>query len=105
MIGILTSMGSSNNSLSRIFIYQGIEILLTGMIPANILFFIISVIQNSYGFLKLNPDDYYVETIPFFVDPYYIISLNFIFILISFIVLSITFVSITRFTPKLNINS
>jgi lipoprotein-releasing system permease protein len=105
MIGILTSMGSTNNSLSRIFIYQGIEIVLTGMIPANILFFTISIIQNSYGFLKLNPNDYYVETIPFFLEPYYIISLNLIFILISFIVLSITFVSITRFTPKLNINS
>ena len=105
MIGILTSMGSTNNSLSRIFIYQGIEIVLTGMIPANILFFTISVIQNSYGFLKLNPNDYYVETIPFFLEPYYIISLNLIFILISFIVLSITFVSITRFAPKLNINS
>lgn len=105
MIGILTSMGSTNNSLSRIFIYQGIEIVLTGMIPANILFFTISVIQNSYGFLKLNPNDYYVETIPFFLEPYYIISLNLIFILISVTVLSITFVSITRFTPKLNINS
>ena len=105
MIGILTSMGSTNNSLSRIFIYQGIEIVLTGMIPANILFFTISVIQNSYGFLKLNPNDYYVETIPFFLEPYYIISLNLIFILISIIVLSITFVSITRFAPKLNINS
>ena len=105
MIGILTSMGSTNNSLSRIFIYQGIEIVLTGMIPANILFFTISVIQNSYGFLKLNPNDYYVESIPFFLEPYYIISLNLIFILISFIILSITFVSITRFTPKLNINS
>ena len=105
MIGILTSMGSTNNSLSRIFIYQGIEIVLRGMIPANILFFTISVIQNSYGFLKLNPNDYYVETVPFFLEPYYIISLNLIFILISITVLSITFVSITRFTPKLNINS
>ena len=72
MIGILTSMGSTNNSLSRIFIYQGIEIMLTGMSPANILFFTISVIQNSYGFLKLNPNDYYVETIPFFLEPYYL---------------------------------
>ena len=74
MIGILTSMGSTNNSLSRIFIYQGIEIILTGMIPANILFFTISAIQNSFGFLKLNPDDYYVESIPFILDPLYIIS-------------------------------
>jgi hypothetical protein len=35
----------------------------------------------------------------------FIISLNLIFVLISFVVLSITFVSITKFTPKLNINS
>ena len=105
MIGIMTAMGSTNQSLSRIFIYQGIEIILKGMIPANILFLLISVIQNAYGFIKLNSDDYYVESIPFMLESSYIISLNFIFILISFIILSITFVSITRFTPKLNINS
>ena len=94
MIGILSSMGSTNKSLSKIFLYQGFEIILKGMLPANILFLTISIIQNSYGLIKLNPDDYYVETIPFILEPYYIISLNFIFILISIIVLSITFVSI-----------
>ena len=105
MIGIMTSMGSSNKLLSKIFIYQGIEIILKGMIPANILFLSVSIIQNSYGFIKLNPIDYYVESIPFILEPMFIISLNLIFALISFIVLSITFVSITKFTPKLNINS
>ena len=105
MIGIMSSMGSTNKSLSKIFIYQGIEIILKGMIPANILFLSVSIIQNSYGFIKLNPIDYYVESIPFILEPMFIISLNLIFALISFIVLSITFVSITKFTPKLNINS
>ncbi|OUX21608.1 MAG: hypothetical protein CBE15_09600, partial [Euryarchaeota archaeon TMED255] len=87
-----------------IFLYQGIEIILKGMIPANILFFILSITQNRYRLIKLNPDDYYVESIPFVLEPFYIISLNLIFIIISFIILSITFVSITRLTPKLNIN-
>lgn len=105
MIGIMSSMGSTNKSLSKIFIYQGIEIILKGMIPANILFLSVSIIQNSYGFIKLNPSDYYVESIPFILEPMFIISLNLIFVFISFIVLSITFVSITKFTPKLNINS
>jgi lipoprotein-releasing system permease protein len=105
MIGIMSSMGSTNKSLSKIFIYQGIEIILKGMIPANILFLSVSIIQNSYGFIKLNPSDYYVESIPFILEPLFIISLNLIFVVISFIVLSITFVSITKFTPKLNINS
>ena len=105
MIGIMSSMGSTNKSLSKIFIYQGIEIILKGMIPANILFLSVSIIQNSYGFIKLNPSDYYVESIPFILEPMFIISLNLIFAVISFIVLSITFVSITKFTPKFNINS
>ena len=105
MIGIMTSMGSTNKSLSKIFVYQGIEIILKGMIPANIIFLSVSIIQNTYGFIKLNPSDYYVESIPFILEPTYIILLNLIFAIISFIILSITFVSITKFTPKLNINS
>jgi len=105
MIGIMTSMGSSNKLLSKIFIYQGIEIILKGMIPANVLFLSLSIIQNSYGLIKLNPSDYYIESIPFILEPMFIILLNLIFAIISFIVLSITFVSITKFTPKLNINS
>ena len=105
MIGIMTSMGSTNKSLSKIFVYQGIEIILKGMIPANIIFLSVSIIQNTYGFIKLNPSDYYVESIPFILEPTYIILLNLIFAIISFIVLSITFVSITKFNPKLNINS
>jgi lipoprotein-releasing system permease protein len=105
MIGIMTSMGSSNKLLSKIFIYQGIEIILKGMIPANVLFLSLSIIQNSYGLIKLNPSDYYIESIPFILEPMFIILLNVIFVIISFIVLSITFVSITKFTPKLNINS
>ena len=105
MIGIMTSMGSSNKLLSKIFIYQGIEIILKGMIPANVLFLSLSIIQNNYGLIKLNPSDYYIESIPFILEPMFIILLNLIFAIISFIVLSITFVSITKFTPKLNINS
>ena len=57
------------------------------MIPANILFLLVSIIQNSYGFIKLNPSDYYVESIPFILEPMFIISLNLTFALISFIVL------------------
>ena len=49
MIGIMTSMGSTNKSLSKIFVYQGIEIILKGMIPANIIFLSVSIIQNTYG--------------------------------------------------------
>ena len=105
MIGILSSLGASEASLSKIFIYQGINIILKGTIPANILFIIISIIQNKFKLIKLNPNDYYMDSIPFIIDPVYIILLNFIFIIMTTIILSFTFASVTRFSPIKNINS
>ena len=105
MIGILSSLGANEASLSKIFIYQGINIILKGMIPANIFFIIISIIQNKFKLIKLNPNDYYMDSVPFIIDPIYIILLNFIFILMTTIILSYTFVSITKFSPIKNINS
>ena len=105
MIGILSSLGAKENSLSKIFIYQGINIVLKGMIPANIVFLIISIIQNKFKLIKLNPNDYYIDSIPFILDPVYIISLNSIFIVITSIILSLTFVSVIKYSPIKNINS
>ena len=47
MIGILSSLGAKENSLSKIFIYQGINIILKGMIPANIFFMIYKKYKKS----------------------------------------------------------
>ncbi len=105
MIGIMSSMGADNKLLGKVFVYQGIDILLRGIIPGNILFIIVSFVQNNYNILKLNPNDYYVDSIPFIVDPIYIISLNLIFVIIGTIILFVTFSSITRFVPTININT
>ena len=105
MIGIMSSMGADNKLLGKVFVYQGIDILLKGIIPGNILFIIVSFVQNNYNILKLNPNDYYVDSIPFIVDPIYIISLNLIFAAIGIIILFVTFSSITRFVPTININT
>ena len=105
MIGIISSMGADNKLLGKVFVYQGIDILLKGIIPGNILFIIVSFVQNNYNILKLNPNDYYVDSIPFIVDPLYIISLNLIFAAIGIIILFVTFSSITRFVPTININT
>ena len=98
-------MGASNKLLGKVFFYQGIDILLRGIIPGNILFIIVSLVQNKYKMFSLDPNDYYVDSIPFKIDISYIISLNSIFILIGIVILFITFSSITKFVPTININS
>jgi lipoprotein-releasing system permease protein len=56
VIGIMTSLGANEATLRKIFIYQGVNIILKGMIPANISFLIIAIIQNKLDVIKLNPD-------------------------------------------------
>ena len=75
------------------------------MIPGNTFFIIISIIQNKFKLIKLNPNDYYVDSIPFIIEPVYIILLNLIFIIMTTIILSFTFASVTKFSPIININS
>ena len=105
IIGILSSLGGDNKLLGKVFLYQGIDILIRGIIPGNVLFFIISYMQNKYKILGLNPNDYYVDSVPFLIDITYIISLNLFFVIIGTIILFATFSSITRFVPTININS
>ncbi len=105
MVGIMTSVGANESSIRKIFIYQGINIIFKGMIPANIIFLILSILQNKLKIIKLNPNDYYIDSIQFFIEPVYILLLNFIFILIAIIALLFTFVSVSKFTPIININS
>ncbi len=100
MIGLLKSIGANNILVRKIFLYKGAEIIIKGLLYGNIIFFTIAFIQKKFNIIKLNPNDYYLETLPFYIDPIYIISLNFLFITISIFVLWFTFSIISKISPS-----
>ena len=105
MIGLLKSIGANNILVRKIFLYKGAEIIIKGLLYGNIIFFSIAFIQKKFNIIKLNSEDYYVETLPFYIDPIYIISLNFLFITISIFVLWFTFSIISKISPSKIINT
>ena len=105
MIGILKSMGANNNLIRKIFLYKGAEIIIKGLLFGNIIFFIIVFIQKKFNIIKLNSEDYYVDTLPFYLDSFYIIGLNALFICVSIFVLWITFSIISKISPLKIINT
>ena len=105
MIGILKSMGANNNLIRKIFLYKGAEIIIKGSLFGNIIFFIIVFIQKKFNIIKLNSEDYYVDTLPFYLDSFYIIGLNALFICVSIFVLWFTFSIISKISPSKIINS
>ena len=105
MIGLLKSMGANNNLVRKIFLYKGAEIIIKGLFYGNIIFFTIVFIQKEFSIIKLNPEDYYVDILPFYMDSLFIFSLNSLFVFTSIIVLWLTFSIIARISPSKIINS
>ncbi|MFL2628154.1 MAG: ABC transporter permease [Candidatus Marisimplicoccus sp.] len=104
MIGILKSMGANNNLIRKIFLYKGAEIITKGLLYGNIIFFTVVFIQKKFNIIKLNSEDYYVDTLPFYIDSLYIMRLNALFITISIFVLWFTFSIISKISPSKIIN-
>ena len=105
MIGVLKSMGADNNLIRKIFLYKGAEIVIKGLIIGNIIFFTIVFVQKKFNIIKLNSEDYYVDILPFYLDSFFIVGLNVLFICISIFVLWFTFSIISKISPSKIINT
>jgi len=64
MIGILKAMGSSDNSIRKIFIYNASYLIIHGLIWGNILGIGLALLQNKFKFLKLPQEAYFIDTVP-----------------------------------------
>ncbi|MCL2073538.1 MAG: ABC transporter permease [Marinilabiliaceae bacterium] len=76
MIGILKSVGTSNWTLRKIFLRLSTEIVLRGIIMGNLLGIAICIIQSKFGIISLDPTNYFIETVPIFVNPLHLVLLN-----------------------------
>jgi lipoprotein-releasing system permease protein len=63
-IGILKSMGATNQSIMRIFVYQGAFVGISGTFIGGLLGFILTFLQDRYRFISLPPDIYFISALP-----------------------------------------
>ncbi len=63
MIGILKSLGSTNNSIRKIFVYQSLYISGIGIAMGVGLALLLGAIQQYYPIVKLDPKVYYVSSV------------------------------------------
>jgi lipoprotein-releasing system permease protein len=99
MIGILKSMGSNNWSVRKIFLYNAFYLILRGLLWGNIIGIAILLIQQQFGIVQLNPENYYVNQAPVYLNWIYILLLNLLTVSICFIVLLIPSYIITKISP------
>lgn len=76
MIGILRALGMSGFRVQKIFLYQASFIIFLGMTFGNIVGTGFCMLQSQYGFLKLDPENYYVSEVPILLNADHLILLN-----------------------------
>ncbi len=76
MIGTLKSIGASNRTIVRIFLYNGLFLILKGMLWGNCIAFALLLLQKYFHFIPLNPSAYYVSEVPVHFDFVHILVLN-----------------------------
>jgi len=99
MIGILKSMGANNWAVRKIFLYNAFYLISKGLFWGNLIGVGMLLIQQNFGVIKLNPENYYVNEAPVFIDFGYIFLLNMGTILICLLILLIPSYIITKISP------
>lgn len=99
MIGILKAIGANNWSIRKVFLYNASYLILRGLFWGNLIGVSILLIQQYFGVVKLNPENYYVNEAPVYINLVYILLLNALTIGVCFLVLLIPSYIITKISP------
>lgn len=64
MIGVLKSLGADNTTIRRVFLWFAVFLIGKGMLWGNAIGLAFYFVQKTFGVFKLDPDTYYMDTVP-----------------------------------------
>ncbi len=99
MIGILKALGSTNTSIRKVFLYNAGYLILRGLFWGNLIGLTLLLVQKYTGIITLDPESYYVNTVPIYLDFGYILALNVGTLLLCLTMLLIPSVVISKISP------
>lgn len=99
MIGIMKAIGANNWSIRKMFLYNASYLIYRGLLWGNLIGVAILLIQKYFGVVELNPENYYVNEAPVYINVFYILLLNVLTVGVCFVVLLIPSYIITKITP------
>ena len=100
MIGILKSLGSSNWSIRKIFLYNAAYLIGVGLLWGNIIGIAFIWAQHTFGFLKFpNPEQYHTAIIPTHIEVWHVLALNVGTLVLCVLMLLLPSYIITRISP------
>ncbi len=102
-VGVLKALGSTNWNIRKIFIYNASYLIIKGLFYGNIIGLSLIFVQKYFKVIQLNPENYYVDTVPVSLDIYSILFLNVGTLFLCFLMLIIPSFIITKIAPSKSI--
>ena len=99
MIGVLKSLGANNDTIRRLFLWFAIFLIGKGMLWGNVIGLVFYFVQRHFGLFKLDPETYYMDTVPVSFNILLFLLLNIGTLLASLLMLLGPSYLITRIRP------
>jgi len=99
MIGVLKTMGSTNWSIRKLFLYNASYLIILGLVWGNILGLGLLFVQKYFKLIKLPEKTYYVSEAPIYIDISYILALNIGTLILCLLMLLLPSYIITKILP------
>lgn len=99
MIGLLKALGASDWTIRKIFLWNATYIILKGLLWGNLIGIGLLLLQKYFGWVRLDPTQYYVTEAPVYIQAGYIVALNVGLVVVSYCILLIPSHIISRMSP------
>jgi lipoprotein-releasing system permease protein len=104
MVGLLKALGSSQKQIRTIFWWNGFFILIRGLLIGNIIAILFCYVQFTYKLIPLDPENYYMNSVPILWDTPTWIYVNVGTCLLVALTITIPTLFIKKIEPKDAIN-
>ena len=96
---LLKTLGATNTQIQTIFINYTLMIMIPGLVIGNIIGIGFLLIQKYFGIIKLNPENYYLSTVPVDLNILNILAISVGILLVSAISLILPSYLISKISP------
>ncbi len=98
-IGIMKVLGMPSIDIIKIFVFIGVRLALKAALTGGIVALILSLLQQQFGFISLDSNVYFLDTVPISINPWHYFIVIFNAVVISAIVVLIPSIVSSRIRP------
>ena len=99
MIGLLKTMGATNSSIRKIFIYKSAGIIAKGVLIGDTVALALCVLQHKFHIVRLDSESYHMSSVPIDLNPWIFVFVSLVMAAACLLALLIPATYIARISP------